>query len=107
MTTGRSGWKRATGYFGALAAWLWPKVRVLLIVAIAISMAEFVAIDLGMVLAADIMLYVEIVLGTWALALAARLMPGLSLALMLLPSRMAGSVTAPTVEGLEEADELK
>lgn len=87
-------------------SWVWPKLRTLLIVLIAISMAEYVALDVGLVLAADIMLYIEIVLGVWAMALISRLMPGVAGALMLIFARAVGSVdTMPSAE-LEKGDHL-
>lgn len=55
-----------------------PKIRFLIILLIAISMAEFVALDVGIILAADILFYVEAVLGTWALAFSSRLLPSLA-----------------------------
>lgn len=71
-----------------LFAKAWPKVRWLILIAIAISMAEFVAIDVGLMFAADILLYVELIVGAWALAVVGRLMPGLSTIFLLLSGRM-------------------
>ena len=69
----------------SLAAKAWPKVRLLLVLVIAMSMAGFVALDVGLVFAADLLFYLEILFGAWTVALFARFMPGLPTALMLLP----------------------
>ena len=63
---------------GLVSKTAFPKMRVLIIFLIAISMAEFVALDVGIVLAADILFYIEAVLGAWALAVSSRLFPLLS-----------------------------
>src|SRR4051812_49015923 len=66
----------------------YPTIRLLLVLGLALSMAEFVAIDAGLFLAADLMLYLEIMLGAWAVARFARFMPGLPATVMLLPYRL-------------------
>jgi hypothetical protein len=67
---------------------IWPKFRILLIIIIAVSMAEFVALDAGMMLAADILLYVDAIIGVWTLTAIARFVPGLTATLMFVAGRM-------------------
>lgn len=90
-----------------LRAKMWPKLRIFLIVALAVSMAEFVAFDVGMILAADIMLYIELILGAWALTLLARFMPGISISLFIFQSKMFASGEDVEADEIEEAEILK
>ena len=50
------------------------------IVLVAVSMAEFLAADVAMSVAGDLMLYVEIIIGGWLFWLTARLWPGAAVA---------------------------
>jgi len=52
-----------------------PKIRFLIVLLIAVSMAEFVALDVGIVLAAGILFYIEAVFGSWGFAIGSRFLP--------------------------------
>jgi hypothetical protein len=58
------------------------------IVLIALTMAEFVALDMAMLLASDIILYVELVLAGWAMSAVAFLNPTFGYRLTMLSSRI-------------------
>jgi hypothetical protein len=86
---------------------IWPKARILLIILIAVSMAEFVALDAGMMVAADILLYMEAIIGAWVLTVVARFVPGLSTILMLFAGRIFDFGNHTDNTELEEVDRLK
>jgi uncharacterized membrane protein len=88
MEVAKTGFAASCRLASTAAAKAWPKVRMLLVVAVALSMAEFVAVDIGLLVAADLILYVELMLSAWAIALVARILPGVSTSLILLSARL-------------------
>jgi membrane protein implicated in regulation of membrane protease activity len=58
------------------------------IVLVALTMAEFVALDMAMFIASDIILYVELIVAGWAFSALAFLHPAIGYRLTMLGSRI-------------------
>jgi hypothetical protein len=65
------------------------------ILAIALTLAEFLAMDLAMVVAADAVFYLEMIVAGWALSTLALLNPAIGHKLILLGSHLFGNALGP------------
>ncbi|MEA3061236.1 MAG: hypothetical protein QOJ94_1017 [Sphingomonadales bacterium] len=84
---------------GAYRALKWVAV-----LAIALTLAEFLAMDLAIVIAADAVFYLEMIVAGWAISTLALLNPAIGHRVILLGSHLFGNALGPPPRGPADAD---
>ncbi|MEA3040256.1 MAG: hypothetical protein QOE79_2769 [Sphingomonadales bacterium] len=87
---------------GAYRALKW-----LAILAIALTLAEFLAMDLAMVVAADAVFYLEMIVAGWALSTLALLNPAIGNKVILLGSHLFGNALGPPPRRPADLDRIE